>query len=111
MTMDVGARAVGVGVAVEAVDCLAVAFVVVFAFVAAVTCDVLLAAWLVLVDDVQPATLTISTARIPRARAVLNRFIPLSHERRNVFPTTKQHSLVFLDPLISVVCDYPLSNG
>jgi hypothetical protein len=36
---------------------------------------VLPAAWLLLVDDVQPATLTISTARSPSARAFLIRFI------------------------------------
>jgi hypothetical protein len=66
MKIDVGISAVGVGVAAG----VAVGAVV------DVALDVLPAVWLLLVvDDVQPATLTISTARIPRARTVLNRFI------------------------------------
>jgi uncharacterized membrane protein len=35
-------------------------------------CDVLPAAWLLLVDDVQPATLTISTARTPSIKTIFN---------------------------------------
>ena len=33
---------------------------------------VLLAVWLLLVDDVQPATLTISTTRIPSIKTIFN---------------------------------------
>jgi hypothetical protein len=35
-------------------------------------CDVLPAAWLLLVDDVQPATLTISTARTPSIKTIFS---------------------------------------
>ena len=61
----VGIRCFGFSVAVGAV-----AFVVVAVVDAA--CDVLLAVWLLLVDDVQPATLTISTARTPSIKTIFN---------------------------------------
>jgi hypothetical protein len=62
----------------ETGDWVAVAFFVVLAVVAVVfvaldvACDALLAAWLLLVDDVQPATLTISTERTPSIKTVFN---------------------------------------
>jgi hypothetical protein len=67
----------GDGVPEGVADADAEAEVVVFAFVDA-ACDVLLAAWLLLIGDVQPAILTISRANTASTNSVLNLVIFLA---------------------------------
>jgi hypothetical protein len=68
---------VGEGVTDGLADADAEAETAAFAVVVVAALDALLAAWLLLVGDVQPATLTMSTASKPSITTVLRFILPL----------------------------------